>query len=318
MTYNFKFAHRKARLRGSLLAALILNLASCNTADLLTSDSSVDPQGLGDGSTIAGETDLPSFATSFAGGIPFGTYALPTSWFGSYYNGALRNIAPDQLRSELAAIKSRGGKVVLMFAGNERWYKDANHHFSFTKWKDRIDRFRRISFSSFITDGTIIAHYLIDEPNDPHNWGGQAISGNTLEEMAKYSKQIWPGLATVVRTDATYLAKWSGYHYLDAAWAQYVSRKGSPGDYIKANISAAQNRGLALITGLNLIDGNAGSKMTASQVKSWGSTLLSYSYPCAFVSWTYNSTYLSSSGIKDAMRYLRYKAQSRSTKSCRS
>ena len=40
--------------------------------------------------------------------------------------------------------------------------------------------------------------------------------------------------------------------------------------------------------------------MTASQVKAWGSALLSNSYPCAFISWKYNTDYLSGTGIKSA------------------
>ena len=90
-------------------------------------------------------------------------------------------------------------------------------------------------------------------------------------------------------------------------------------DFIRSNISYAQKKGLALIVGLNVLRGGPNrSKMTPTQIKSWGSTLLNSSYPCAFISWQYNSTYLSTSGVKDAMKYLRSKAQSRSQKSCRS
>jgi hypothetical protein len=70
--------------------------------------------------------------------------------------------------------------------------------------------------------------------------------------------------------------------------------------------------------GLNILKGGPNkAKMTPSQVKSWGSALLSSSYPCAFLSWTYNSTYLNTSGIQDAMSYLRNKAENRSSRSCR-
>jgi hypothetical protein len=160
---------------------------------------------------------------------------------------------------------------------------------------------------------------LIDEPNDPSNWGGQPVPGSTVEAMAKYSKQIWPNMATVVRTESSYLAKWPSYYYLDATWAQYVYRKGDAGDFIRRNVADAQKLGLALVTGLNIMKGGPyGAKMTPSQIKTWGSTLLSSSYPCAFISWKYNSTYFSTSTVKDAMKYLRYQAQNRTFKSCRS
>ncbi len=255
-----------------------------------------------------------------AGGIPFGTFALPTTSFGTYYNGAMRNIYPEFLLSHLAAIRSRGGKVVLTLAGGPSRYTDGSGNFVLSKWKASVDRFRRVNFSSYINDGTIIGHYLLDEPNDPSNWNGKIVSPSTVEAMAQYSKQIWPGMATVVRTYPDFLAKWSGsYRYLDAAWAQYVYRKGPVDDFIRSNISYAQKKGLALIVGLNVLRGGPNrSKMTPTQIKSWGSTLLNSSYPCAFISWQYNSTYLSTSGVKDAMKYLRSKAQSRSQKSCRS
>jgi hypothetical protein len=260
----------------------------------------------------------PEFATAFAGGIPFGTSALPTSWFGSRYNGALRNIWPGSLVSELAAIKARGGKVVLMFAGNEKYYKDGNGHFSLTKWKDRIDRFRSVNFNSYVNDGTVIGHYLIDEPNDPSNWNGQPVSASTVDEMGRYSKQLWPNMPTIVRTEPAFFN--FSPRYIDAAWAQYLSRRGNVSNYIRDQVSDAQHRGLQLVVGMNVIKGGTpnGTQMSASEVKEWGATLLSSSYPCAFISWQYSSSYLNNSSIEDAMSYLRNKAENRSSRSCRS
>ena len=169
----------------------------------------------------------------------------------------------------------------------------------------------------FINDGTIIAHYLIDEPYDPANFGGKPVPGSTLEEMAQYSKSIWPNLKTVVRAEP-YLIKWSGhYRYLDAAWAQYLARKGSASTYLQKNVSAAKQMGLGLIVGLNLLKGGTpnGTWMTASEVENFGSALLSSDYPCAFISWEHNSK-LTSSDMRNAMAKLRKKAQSLSSRSC--
>jgi hypothetical protein len=288
--------------------------SGCNTSDLLTPDTPEDATEVTVPEVVS---DAPSLATSFAGGIPLGTWALPTTWFGSTFNGANRTIWPGELIQELSGIRARGGKVILMLAGNERHYK-TDGQFSLSKWKARIDRYKGVNFSSFINDGTIVAHYLIDEPTDPHNWG-KAIPPSTLEEMARYSKSRWPGMATVVRAEPG-LIKWTRtYQYLDAAWAQYLHRKGDPYDYIRRVTSDAQRMGLALVTGLNITKGSpTKGKMTASQVRSWGSALLSSSYPCAFISWTFDANHLSSGSMKDAMRYLRSKAQNRSRKSCKS
>jgi hypothetical protein len=203
-------------------------------------------------------------------------------------------------------------------AGPEWLYKDADGHFSFTKWKARIDRYNNTEFDDYIRDGTLIGHYLIDEPNDPTNWNGRPISGEVLDEMARYSKAKWPNLPTIVRTYPDYLERWAPYRYLDAAWAQYVYRKGDVDDFIASNVASAKRQGLGLVVGLNLLKGSATKgKLSASQIKSWGGTLLSSSYPCAFISWQYNDDYLSSSSIRDAMNYLRNKAEARSTRTCR-
>jgi hypothetical protein len=245
-----------------------------------------------------------------------GVYHLSSSSFGSLYNGAMHTVSPSSLLSDLAAAKSHGGKLAVDFSGNEKYYKDASGNFSLSMWKARVARFKNIDFGSYVKDGTIIAHYLIDEPNDPTNWNGHPVSASTVEQMAAYSKQLWPGMATVARVDATYLNY--NHVYLDGAWAQYVYRKGSASDYIQRNVDAAKARGLALITGMNILSGGPnGSRMTATQVKDWGSTLLSSSYPCAFITWKW-SDYYTTSGMKTAMSTLRSKAQNRPLKSCHS
>ncbi len=308
MTYTFKLSRRIAMLRAALSATIVLAVAGCNSTDTLNPDSSA-PDATPGGS--------PALATSnFAGGIPFGIFAQPTTEFGSRYNGAMRNIAPHLLLRELADIKARGGRTALMFAGNEGYYKDGSGHFSFDKWRARVDRFKGINFSSYLADGTIIGHYMIDEPNDPANWNGQPIPGAMVEEMAKYSKSLWPDMVTIVRAEPGYFD--GTYKYLDVAWAQYLGRKGSPEDFLKRNVADAQSRGLGLIVGVNFLKGGTpnGSRMTASQLEAWGSALLASGYPCAFISWTYDDGYLGSSGVAAAMDALRSKAQNRAARSC--
>jgi hypothetical protein len=312
MTPAFEFARRAVRFRAPVILGLTMIFGACNATDKLTnpSDEPVD-------TPAPATVDDPSLASSFRGGIPLGTFALPTSQFGSTFNGALRNIWPGELASELRSIKARGGKIVLMMAGNESHYKTGGH-FDLNKWKARVARFRGANFSSYVKDGTIIAHYLIDEPTDPRNWGGRPVSPATLEEMARFSKSLWPSMPTVVRAEAG-LIKWSRpYRYLDAAWAQYLYRKGNPSTYIRRVVGEAQRMGLGLVVGLNITKGSpTKGKMSAAQVRSAGAALLSSSYPCAFISWTYDARQLNSASMRDAMRYLRARAQSRSQRSCK-
>ena len=310
MTYLFKLARRTARLRALPLIALGVALAGCET-DRLTNSSELG--------TPASEpvTLAPAFAVGFRGGIPFGTWALPTDMFGDTYNGAVRNIDPSLLLSELADIKARGGRVILAMAGNEENYKDGANHFSLTMWKQRIDRFRGVNFNSFIDDGTVMGHYIIDEPNDPANWGNQPVPGTMVEELAAYSKSIWPKMATIVRVEPTYLSKWTGYRALDAAWAQWVTNRGDPADYLRGQAAEAQKIGVMLVTGLNIRKGAPNQQpLSASTVLSAGSALLANDYPCAFISWEYDADYLARSDIKSAMTQLSNKAEAHPVRSC--
>jgi hypothetical protein len=334
MPHSFKLSRRIARFRAPVFTAFILTLVACNSTDSLNPDASspattaelnspgTDTLGVVDQAAETGVSALPlSLASvSYVGGIPIGPSALPSSQFGSLYNGTLGNIFPDGLLAYLAAVKARGGKVILTFSGNERNYKDASGHFSLTKWKARIDRYKYVNFNSYINDGTIVGHYLIDEPQDASNWNGTRISPATVEAMAKYSKDRWPNLVTIVRTWPDYLDDYSGtYRYLDAAWAQYTAKRfPNMSTFLSTNVNKAKAKGLALVVGLNLIDGSpTGGNMTGSQIKTYGAALLSSTYPCAFISWQYRSTYLSTASIKDAMSYLKSKAANRSTKTCR-
>jgi hypothetical protein len=124
-------------------------------------------------------------------------------------------------------------------------------------------------------------------------------------------------MLTVVRAEP-YLIKWSGsYRYLDAAWAQYLWRKGDVDDYINRNVRDAQNMGLGLVVGLNVRHGGNPNltAMSPDEIRNWGSALLSNSYACAFLSWQWYD-YTNTSAVRDAMQTLRNKAENRSSRRC--
>jgi hypothetical protein len=310
MTFLFRLARRSAFRRVLLLLAPTAAIAACNT-DQLASNAVEEP----------GVTAVPSalaFSSKSGGGIPFGTFAQPIEVFDNVLNGSKVNLAPEQMLQVLAQIKARGGHVVLALAGHENYYKDGHGHFSINMWKARINRYKGINLSSFVADGTVIGHYLIDEPNDPFNWHGQPVSGDILEEMAKYSKSLWPTMPTIVRSHPTYMDNFgTTYRYLDAAWAQYAERFGDPRAYLAANIAAAKSKGLALVVGLNITMGTLKkTALSAQQIDNWGSALLSDDYPCAFISWQYRPGYYDRPDIRGAMARLAQKAASRPARAC--
>jgi hypothetical protein len=304
------------RLRPVLVVLALVGTLGCNSSDELSEIT--EPASTPEITGAAPVGSLPSFASSFRGGIPFGTWALPTSEFGPVYNGAMRNIWPPHLLEELAAIKARGGKVVLELAGPEWYYQDRNGYFSLSMWKERVNRFKGVDFTSYLEDGTIIGHYMIDEPNDPRNWNNRPVEGPMLEQMAAYSKQLWPKMTTIVRAKPTYMGKWGTiYRHLDAAWAQWWTISGDPADYIRREVAEAQKLGLALITGMNIRKGGPNNtNLDPDIARSAGSALLAEEYPCAFISWEYDEAYLGRADVKAVMAHLSQKAANHSTRSC--
>lgn len=359
MMHTFELVRRSVRLRTLLLGALGLGLGACGNPDRITETTADEAEptasveveatgesgelgalasteedgGIGEEESDAAQPSLSlsvsaagvSLASGFRGGIPFGAFHLPKGLYGSTYTGTLGNIAPNQLIDYLETARRKGAKVMVTFSGNEKRFI-SRRLFSMALWKQRVNRYRHLNLGSYIKDGTLIGHYLVDEPHDPANWGGRTIPLATIDEMARYSKQLWPGLPTIARAWPKFL-KGYNYRYLDAAWAQYSDRFGSVSAFMQQNVRDAKASGLALVVGMNQLAGGNRSglrgfysgrfAMSATQLRSWGTTILGDSYPCAFISWAYNAKYMGRADIRSAMADLAGKARARPTKSCK-
>jgi hypothetical protein len=237
---------------------------------------------------------------------------------------------PSNILSWLSGARSKGGRVdIKLCKGKDSYVKNSDGTFSLTKWKSLESRYRSVKLDPYISDGTIIGHYLIDEPHRASRWGGKAISQATLEAMAKYSKEIWPQMHTLVRVAPSYLASGSvSYRYLDAGWTQYTSGKGDAAKWVAAETAAAQRKGLGLVVGMTVLDGGNGSSgirgtmsgkwsMSASEIRSYGSAMLGAAYACGFFNWNHDTGYYGRSDVKSAMADLSNKAKSHAKTSCR-
>jgi hypothetical protein len=253
----------------------------------------------------------------------------------SIHTGVLRGggMTETNILSFLSAIRAKRGRMVLkMCMGEDKYVKNADGTFSFTKWKALVDRFRKVNLGPYITDGTLLGHFLIDEPGRAAKWGGKIIPQATVEAMAQYSKQIWPNLPTLVRVVPSWLASAPvTYRALDAGWLQYGAGKGDAAKLVASEIAIAKNKGLGLVVGLNILDGGNGSSgvrgwiktkwsMSAAEIRSYGTALLNQPYACGFYNWTYQyqgPTYYARSDIKSAMADLSNKAKVHARTSCR-
>jgi hypothetical protein len=296
-----------------------------------TSDSTLPQAPLPPPTDSAGIEGIIVDRTSALPGIAFGNFNMSSSLISSVYTGTTQAVASTSgMLPVIVEVKAKGGRMMLkMSGGSLSWVKNADGTFSFTKWKAVVDKFRTTNLAPYIADGTIMAHYLVDEPNMAHRWGGKEIPQATIEAMAKYSKQIWPNLPTVVRVVPTWLAAAPvTYTYLDAGWAQYTAVKGNAATWIAAEVAAAKSKGLGLVASMNVLDGGNGSSgirgytsgkysMSASEVRSYGTALLNQTYVCSYYNWMYSSTYFGRSDIKSAMAEMSVKARAHSKTSCR-
>jgi hypothetical protein len=319
-------ARRIARLRAALLSATVLGLAACDATETM------GPVSVGEEPTADAGMPSPE-AVSFAAasttrGITFGAFDLPEDKFNATLDGSVRAVNPDNILPILAAARAAGGRVVVRLSRGPQYWTNADHSVNLAKWKEMVGRFKDVNLKPYITDGTLLAHYMIDEPHDASNWGGEPVPYQTLEAMAQYSKQLFPGLTTVVRAYPDWLAKAAfQWKYLDAAWSQYTASKGPIDSWMKSQTAYAKQEGLGLIVGLNWLDGGTSSSgirgtrsgtwaMSASQIKTFGSVLASNPYACSVLNWKYYQPYVDRSDIKAAIAQVAELARNRAWQSC--
>jgi hypothetical protein len=282
------------------------------------------------GSAYAGVTSNRVLITADPGqasGIVFASFDMDNSLFGPVHTGSVRQPSPSSLLTLLAGARTKHARVILKLGGSDANSQNADGTFNLAKWKSMVDRFKDINFSSYIADGTILGHYLLDEPHFPSKWGGSIVPQSIVEEMAQYSKQLWPAMTTMISAPPRWLAEAGiSYTYLDAAFAQFEWNYGS--GWIGKEVAAAKAKGLGLVVSLNLLDGGDGTSgipgtyggrwaMSASEVRSYGSAMLTEAYICGFTMWKYTPEYYSRPDIQSAMADLSILARNHATTSCR-
>ncbi|MGH7508155.1 MAG: hypothetical protein ACREMZ_01630 [Gemmatimonadales bacterium] len=302
-------------------------------------DSTIAP---GDSTTTPGQPPVDSTGMSPTAvpvldtrsglpGIVFAPDNMETEFLSSALTGTKRGggLTPTNILPLLADVRARGGRIVLKLClGRDSYVKNPDGTFSLTKWKSLVSRFKSVNLDPYIADGTIVGHFLIDEPHRTAKWGGKIISHATLETMAQYSKELWPTLHTFTHTQMGWLASTPiTFKHLDAGWTQYTSGKGDVAKWAATEISYARSKRLGLVLGMNITSGGNGSSgirgsssryysMSATELRSYGTVLLDQSYACAFFMWQHNTTYFGRSDIKSAMTELSLKARGHAKTSC--
>jgi hypothetical protein len=284
--------------------------------------------------------------TSAIRGIPLGPPKLPAGLYGDVFTGTKLTLTPETAADQLSAARARSMRVFVILVGAQRNYKSPDGAFDLDRWKSAVDEFRDVDLTEFVADGTIVAHQLVSEAKARSQWGRTVIPNHVLDEMARHSKEIWPTMPTVVRTDpsdleehaAAFGTPWPGWkwRYLDAASARYLARKGPVESFAAHEQASAQRQRLALVTGLNVLSGGDGSSgipsprsgrwaMSPDELLRYGSTLLLETTPCAFELWRYETpgsafedvVYFRRPDINEAVRELVAIASRRPGRVCR-
>jgi hypothetical protein len=261
-------------------------------------------------------------------GILFGMMNLDNSLLGDVQTGTWRPLTPANILGELAGARARRGRLIIKLVRGDRKLLNPDGTFSLDIWKSMVNRFTAVDFDSYIADGTVVAHYLIDEPHLTRRWG-RVIPQSTIEAMARYSKQRWPGMATVVRVLPSWLAQSTvTYRHLDAAYVQYHSRRGDLVPWMTREVAIAKRLGLGVVLSMNALDGGTSASgipgfsdgkfaMSAAELRKFGGAMLNESYGCAFLMWNYDPEYNDRSDIQSAMADLSRLARSHAPTSCR-
>lgn len=263
-------------------------------------------------------------------------FTLPLDRFRTPMTGAALAVSRDRLGAVLTAARAGKVRVILNLGGGKDNVRGVNGQFDLASWKSRIDQYRGLDLAPYVEEGLILAHLLVDEPYAAEQWGGQEISRADIEEMARYSKSIWPTLPTAVRAPPTWLVGDDAtYPDLDIAWAQWAGpeRAGgkwrTPEEFRDENVARAKQLGLGLIVGLNHLNGGDGSsgvagtpdhperwQMSPAELVRLGTLLVETPYACAFVSWRYEPDFMARPGIMAALDSVASAAENRGGTSC--
>jgi len=351
MSYPLSLPLQGVRRRAIACSALVFAALACSPDE--STAPATDPVAAAPASTPVATPAAPApdlAVTSLtAPGVPFGDFHLPSTQYKAPYSGSLYATSVSSVVTNLNVAKSAGMRIFISLAGNRSNYINSDGTFNLTKWKSQVAQFKSVNLATFVSAGVLVGHYMVDEPYCAACWGGKQIPKSDIEAMAQYSKGIWSSLPTGVRSSPSQLGT-SAFTYLDFAWAQYVgplhypSFGQSPQQFRDTQIAAAKRLSLGLVFGMNYLDGGNGSSringtyakdpnlndnvycvsggcyryaMSPTEVRNAGTVFAQASYACAVISWKYNDTFLSRSGMKDAMSAVGTAARSRSRTACK-
>jgi len=197
----------------------------------------------------------------------------------------------------LPMVRDAGMWITLRLTDDHHAYT-VHGDFDLELWKQQLRRWKGAGLEPYIADGTLVGHMLLD---DIRNFPGRDPDAADLEEMARTSKELFPGLMTYVRQKATHMPTPEGgkYIWVDASVNQYEAKEGPVEAYATVQEDRAERLGLGVINGLNIADGGDGSAgrpgwrpnhypMTAQEIRHYGGVMATVPSCGMFLNWEYD------------------------------
>jgi hypothetical protein len=341
------------RVRWSVLAVLAtLLVGGCNAdnADTLAPSELPDahlaagtPVGT---TTAAAGSSAAELASSTAGSLPYGPAGLwkhaTLRWGPGPFTASQNYISADSILFQIKAARNKGHRLVVAMAGGLETKYTTNGQFDMTKWKNRMNTYRTTAIknavAAAVSDGTIIANLLIDEP-ETKRWGS-VLTKAMIDEMAAYVKDIFPMLTVGVNHGPPGYNWRSGerYRVVDYVLYQYnhFITSGNIVAWRNAVLDRAKVDGVTPALSLNILNGgrqdrdgtwdctgpdqggrgtrSPNCRMTPDQVRDWGQALAPYA--CFMMVWRYDEAYMSQSANQEAFEDLAAIVASAPPRSC--
>lgn len=248
---------------------------------------------------------VPAAAPAGSPFLPFGLKGMDVGEIGQPPFSAAQTPAhhsADTLRQAAEAARRHRVKLFIRLTGSRTRFQNADGSFSLAKWKKDLDRLRGFDAGPYVADGTVIAAELINEPEDPNNWGRTIVSKADMEAAAAYAKAIWPTLP-VGGGRSDYLQRYGPWQHVDFGMSQYAKRKGDIESWRRQTVAASKAAGVALILSLNIAGGEVRKRpLAADDIRRLGSVLARDDYACMLTGYQYDAAYLTQPAVMDAFR----------------
>jgi hypothetical protein len=345
MKYTLELARRATRFRAIAAASglLAMFVGGCDTADKLApestlaatfdsipTDSSAVPDSLATATSLAPSVEAPAFITAiYSYGMRFGAFDCTYTTGLSGYN-LCNQSAGYWSAQHMSGLRSQRAKVILNQGGYGK-FKDSYGRYSPTKYYNWVQSHKGYAYSwrPYVTDGTLVGVQVIDD-RGASNWGGRAITNAQIDQMARWWKQLVPGITTFVSGGYAWNLTGYRFYYLDGSINQYNARyMGDVKVWRDKSVAAAKAAGTSLILSLNVLGGgklvsgcyrgysSTMCSMSPTELRTYGAAIAAAPGICGLGTWKFNTTYQARSGVTDALKYVAKLAAGRSQVSCK-